>query len=143
MDRRDRLDAYRRRRHRTAVRRRGCGVRSSAAWGSPRSRVREREVGRGGGGPHDPLGRAVAALTERAMAYMGLAGLFWRGMPGGFDVLVVAPRPMTQPAKVLVRAWAKELRARWPWSAWRLRVAAQAPAELDRYECLFWRGSER
>ncbi len=86
-----------------------------------------------------PVLRPLGQLIQQASAYPGLLGIFARALPGGVDLVIVAPRPMTRAVRVLAYAWGEALRRRCPWSGWGLTVSGVAPPPRSGFRCLFWR----
>jgi hypothetical protein len=130
-----RIQEYRRRRHRSAVRRRGLGT-----WKPTREcRVSRAVLVGASRGPGDCQAAALRAIGRRLSAYPGVRGLLYRNQGDTVDLAIVAPAPMTAPLSLLVATWDEEVRTICPACTWRLRVVHSPPGDADAYRCVFWR----
>ncbi|GAB4260326.1 MAG: hypothetical protein Kow0092_09090 [Deferrisomatales bacterium] len=137
MPRKKRIEEYRKRRHRSALRRRGhpFGRPSGSlnvvvdVWALP---VGPQDVDR-------KLYSALGAVTKKACSYPGVAGVLYRPGAAEINLHIVALRPMAAPMKMLAATWSEELRAQTPGVTWSVGVSPTTPPNLHEYRCLFWR----
>jgi hypothetical protein len=132
-------EAYRRRRQRTALKRRGAqALEIPSACRSERGEVRVLPL------VVEPaetaLGELLWGLACRVTAYPGVRGMLYRRAGEKILVWIVAPCPMTRPLRLLASTWSRELAQADPSHLWALRVTHEEP-NADSLRCLFWRGT--
>lgn len=136
MRRSTRMEQYRKRRHRTAIRRRGIELRRPRTCAVTSDCGAAREAG--GADFQDGFWSALTDFTRRVSSYPAVAGLLYRSKSGPAELCVVAPRPMTEPMRILVSTWAREFVDRFPGFDWVFKVLPAPPRDANTYKCAFW-----
>ncbi|MBI5444747.1 MAG: hypothetical protein HY900_26475 [Deltaproteobacteria bacterium] len=132
-----RMDQYRRRRHRAAVKRKGIVRRRHRA--NCHLRLPE-GVSPEALGSAD-FGSVLGDLIQRICSYPGVRGVLWRRDDAAVLLKIVAPSPMTRPMCILGENWLRGLRNAFPSFAWELGVVPEPPEDdpASWYTC--WRDS--
>lgn len=132
-----RLDSYRKRRHRAAVKQKGIRRRKHRV----NSHLRGPEtIGLDGADPPE-LRAVLSDLIRRMCGYPGVRGVLCRRNLSSIYLNVVALPPMVRPMRVLGENWLVDLRAAYPGYQWEVGVCTQPPEDEHLYLYACWRDS--